>query len=244
MGENAQRIRIAILDDDVTMIDRIKKTIVKSELMQKYQPIFVSYVTVNELRWDIEDKSEYFQIYLLDIQVGQDNGLELAKYIRDRDAEAAIIFLTSYMEYSIEGYECSAYRYILKSQFEEKLLETLSGLFEKLKSGTVKTYFIDGQYSMEKIEEKDIIYLYKEGKYTYFSKECGMSRERKAMSEVLDSLTRDQFVLIEKGCAVNLEHVMSIHNLEVIMRNGEKLFCSRKQIGILKEKVRSYWGMK
>lgn len=235
-------IKIAILDDEVQVIEKVSKFIKRTLSDEKLGFELKEYTSVNELKWDIEDKKVFFDIYILDIEIGKDNGMEVARYIRSFDETAYLVFLTSYMEYSIEGYECDAYRYILKSQMEEKLGKTISTLCRKAALRNQKAYIIDIQNSLEKIYEHDIYYLYKESKYTYFVLKDNITRVRKALGEVVLELSDNLFVPIDKSCVVNIEHVMRIHNQEVIMRNEDRLKCSRTQLAVLKEKIKSAWG--
>ena len=49
------------------------------------------------------------------------NGMELARRIRQLYDSPYIIFVTSYMEYSIKGYEYNAWRYIVKDEMHQNL---------------------------------------------------------------------------------------------------------------------------
>ena len=62
------------------------------------------------------------------------NGLELAQKIRLKYLKPYLVFITSHMEYSVEGYEYNAYRYILKENMEEKLPPALEIMLEDLKT--------------------------------------------------------------------------------------------------------------
>lgn len=64
-------------------------------------------------------------IIFLDIDMGELNGLELAKKIRKEHPDVIIVFVTHYVEYSLEGYEVKALRYLMKSNLDEKLPECL-----------------------------------------------------------------------------------------------------------------------
>lgn len=79
-----------------------------------------------------EEKS--FDILLLDIEMGDMNGIELARKIRRENHLVQIIFITGYMEYVAEGYDVEALHYLLKPVTEEKLYGVLDRAAERLKS--------------------------------------------------------------------------------------------------------------
>ena len=69
--------------------------------------------------------AEKFDILLLDIMMPLFTGMELAHAIREIDAAAKIIFLTSSPEFAVESYEVKASGYLLKPLQKEKLHSVL-----------------------------------------------------------------------------------------------------------------------
>ncbi|CEP80451.1 two-component response regulator VirR-like [[Clostridium] sordellii] len=69
----------------------------------------------------LESNLKEIDILLLDIQMGQINGMDTARKIREVDNKMEIIFITSLIDYVQEGYEVRAYRYLLKPIEEEEL---------------------------------------------------------------------------------------------------------------------------
>ena len=72
-------------------------------------------------------------ILILDLDLGNDWGIEVAKEIRMRKIKCEIIFLTALDNYSREGYKVKAFRYILKDdnmymELEESLKEYIREL--------------------------------------------------------------------------------------------------------------------
>ena len=61
------------------------------------------YNTPGNLVWDLEEQT-YFDIFLIDIEMSGINGLELAQKIRLKHLKPYLVFITSHMEYSVEGY--------------------------------------------------------------------------------------------------------------------------------------------
>lgn len=236
-------IRIVVLDDDDFFLGKVVSLCNKICSENSFPAQIDKYTSAACLKWDLEEKKKAFDIYILDIELGEENGMELARYIRSFDENAYIIFLTSYLEYSLEGYECNAYRYILKNSAEEKLTETMKNLCRKIYYSVPKVHIIENQNTIEKIRLNEIIYLYKESKYTYFVLLDRTTRERKPINEVITELGNTQFMFLEKGIAVNLDHVMNIQNMTVTMRNNVVFHCSRTHIKQLKEAIRNTVGV-
>ena len=105
----------------------------------------------------LESNLKDIDILLLDIQMGQINGMDTARKIREVDNKMEIIFITSLIDYVQEGYEVRAYRYLLKPIELEELKKHLltcikeienknSYILIKNKSNTYKIYSNEIKY--------------------------------------------------------------------------------------------------
>ena len=75
-------------------------------------------------------------IALLDIEMPGMNGIELAKYIKEKYVECIIIFITAYdrFDYAIEAIHIKAFDYLLKPWKEERLFELINTAIENVRS--------------------------------------------------------------------------------------------------------------
>ena len=75
-------------------------------------------------------------IALLDIEMPGMNGIELAKYIKEKYADCIIIFITAYdrFDYAIEAMHIKAFDYLLKPWKEERLCELINTAIENVRS--------------------------------------------------------------------------------------------------------------
>ena len=55
-----------------------------------------------------------YDILLLDIEMGEMDGVELAKRIRQENDTVQLVFITGYPDYIGEGYEVAALHYLMK----------------------------------------------------------------------------------------------------------------------------------
>lgn len=94
-------------------------------------------------------------IALLDIEMPGMNGIELAKYIKEKYADCIIIFITAYdrFDYAIEAMHIKAFDYLLKPWKEERLCELINTAIENVR-GMQKT---DGIVHSQKDVIKDYI---------------------------------------------------------------------------------------
>ena len=75
-----------------------------------------------------------FDILLLDIEMGNMDGITMARKLRQDNDTIQIVFITGYSDYISEGYEVDALHYLMKPVKEEKLFQVLDKAVKKLDS--------------------------------------------------------------------------------------------------------------
>ena len=68
-------------------------------------------------------EQNYYDVIFLDISMRGQNGMELARKIREKEKDVILVFVTSDASYVFDGYEVGAYRYLMKPVDEKKLWE-------------------------------------------------------------------------------------------------------------------------
>ena len=184
---------------------------------------------------------EVFDLYILDVEMPKKNGMDVAREIRKRYPDPVIIFVTNYVDYAVDAYEVNTYRYIPKSMLEQKLLSAYDTLLPELLAKEERYYVIEKHTDIEKISYDSIIYMRKEGKYVIFYHSKGESSVRKPMSVVLEELNAKEFLVIDKGYAVNIKHIMGLKNHEVYMRDGTILPVGGIKVSQVSQAIADYW---
>ena len=84
-----------------------------------------------------------YQIIFLDINMKQMDGIETAKNVRAYTEESFVVFVTAYIDYSLEGYQVGASRYILKNNlnFREQIYECMDAITKKMKCFLTRKIF-------------------------------------------------------------------------------------------------------
>ncbi len=231
------KIRIAIVDDNSIIREKVanivRNVFVGSQILMR------EYTRAEALLFDEEQD---FDIYLLDIEMSGMNGIELSNAIRERGNKGEIIFLTSYEQYALQGYQSHAYAYLLKSDMDAKLSGVLEKLRDKLRETRSSYYVIETANRFEKIKIEDIRYIYKEEKNCIFVTADGDYRERITISEVHARLSGEGFVLVDKGMLVNILHVERIAGDSVYLGQGVQFRISRTHTKKMKDAVRQFWS--
>lgn len=95
---------------------------------------------------------------------------------------------------------------------------------------------------MEKIPYKDIFYIQRDGKNASIVSSTGVSKVRKSLQQVREELNAPEFIFIDRGCIVNIVHIMKICNSIAILKNGDQLPISRSHLQEVKRQINQFWG--
>lgn len=165
-----------------------------------------------------EDKN--YDILLLDIEMGQMDGVTMARQIRRDNETVQIVFITGYSEYIAEGYEVAALHYLLKPVNGEKLFAVLDRAVEKLRrSERCLTLTLSGE--MVRIPLHEIRYLDVQQNYvTVHGKEdYTVKRSLGEFEKLLD----EEFFRLGRGGIVNLAYIGRVTKTDVYLKDGAVL---------------------
>lgn len=189
------------------------------------------------------DAEVYFDIYVLDIQMPGINGIDLARRIRERYPDVCIIFVTSYSRFALESYEIDAYQYILKDKLAERLPRVMEKFFRKTAEETAADYYIiSTNNKLERFRFKDIIQIYRNGKYAVFVTKERTYKQRMSLNDAYKALPEGDFVFIERGIIVNIPHISGMDKSKITLSNSEVLTASRAYLKKVKEEITRYWS--
>ena len=200
------------------------------------------YTDSGNLLYDITEDGFYFDLILLDIEMPGSTGMELAKKIKPRLPNVKIIFITSHIEYAIDAFELSIFRYVPKDDAGGRLSAAIQDAIRLLVLEDGRSYTIRTSSRMEKIPYKTICYLERDGKNTAIITDKGTSRVRKSLQQVYTELDSEEFIYIDRGCIVNMIQIMQIHDGMAVLKSGVSLPVSRSHLQTVKEQINQYWG--
>lgn len=106
-------IKAAFCDDDPLMVDEISSLFNQYCAERNQKITYMVFESPLELLAETE-KGTHFDILLLDVIMPGQNGMNVAREIRQHDHTVKIIFLTSSSEFAVESYAVDAFFYHVK----------------------------------------------------------------------------------------------------------------------------------
>jgi DNA-binding LytR/AlgR family response regulator len=188
-----------------------------------------------------------YDVVFLDINMDRMDGLETAGKIREISKDIFIVFVTAYIDYTLEGYKVDAIRYILKNNntLKNAVRECMDAIRGKMNYSVTKKEF-------DFLEGKRSVYpdriLYAESnlhKLTFHIMEDGLREYTIYMTldELEKNLTGEGFLRIHQSYLVNLSHVEKVVRYSLFLDDGTELSIPKTRYKDVQKAVAEYRGI-
>jgi DNA-binding LytR/AlgR family response regulator len=170
--------------------------------------------------------------------------MDVARRIRQLRPDCLLIFITNFVEYSLEGYEVQAFRYLLKSEVEKKLNTYLAqaiSVFDK----THDCIRLNCEGDETDIPLSSLLYAETELRYLRLHVNAGPRdtlRTRMTMSELDSKLQSRGFLRVHKSFLVNMEYIQKLQSTAVYLPSGKTLPVSGHSYGKIKQEYLQWKG--
>lgn len=217
-------LTVAICDDDHEQIREFTRLLSEWGMERGYALTIQTYTSAENFLFSYTDCP--CDLLLLDIEMGAQNGVELARKLRLRGDMLPIIFVTGYSDYISEGYDVEALHYLLKPVSREKLFSVLDRFARRRKKKG--ELVLSGEEGIIHLSPEEILYCEAAGKKTQIHmREGRVFVCDGGIGEILSKLTAD-FICCHRSYIVNLRHARSVGRAEIHLDGGECIPLSRR----------------
>ena len=217
-------IKVAICEDQAKQQKLLSQYL--ENILVEYNSSYeiLNYQSGEEL---LSNYPENIDIFLLDIQMENITGMDVARKIREIDQKnAEIIFTTSLIEYIQEGYEVRAYRYLLKPiKYDDLKIHIMNCIKEREQKD--KYLIINEKNNIKKIKHSQIIYIEIQKKDVTIHTVNGDYLIKNTMDKIEKEIDNINFYRCHKSFLINLEYVDNIKQYMAVLENGEEVPISR-----------------
>jgi len=259
-GEIMKReLKIAIVDDQ----QNSRKTIYE-KLKRLEQTLTNVQLNINmyESSTTFLAGKDYYDIVLLDYEMPEMNGINVAYELELRPEKTKIIFVTGYEKLTRIMQQATQLEtvagFILKQDDEKEFQFQIRNVINKL----LNVYWIEIDYfSLDKDPEYDfanrqrskrihwkklldvrsIIYLQTTDKnvITMVTRE-GNFMMSKPLKDVIKQLPSLEFAYSERGTVINFRHILSVNKVDVLLVTNQKLLLTKKHFISFKKSYEEY----
>lgn len=217
-------IKIAFCDDEMEVLHQMNELLDRYRVERNEDITYAAFQSPFELMTEIE-KGIRPDILFLDVVMPGQNGMDVAKEIRQYDTNVKIIFLTSSPEFAVESYTVGAYFYQLKPIWEEsffRLMDSVLSECEKKKKNSLILHSKDG---ITRIDLQQLEYCEVLGRKLLFHLENGAVLEGAgSLDDLAGQLMQySNFFRPHRSFLVNMEYIQNISSRSIKMVNDAEI---------------------
>ncbi len=232
-------MKIGICDDDRSTVKSIVELVRSIDNSSSLS--ILEFYEGDELYENISE-GNIFDLIFLDIKLTNEDGIEVAKKIREIDKSVVIIFITAYSEFAISAFEVNAFRYLTKP-IDKEIFKNYYNL--ALKKIEESSQYISFKFNKKtfRIDANDIIYFESRKRVTYIKTKDGERKCYGKLNTIEEMLVKRGIIFFRtsQSLLLNPIYIYSYGTKEITLKNDEiipianskretigKLFCDMK----------------
>ena len=237
--------KIAICDDENYFTEDLKKII--SDCMLEKGLVFEIDTFSSGVKFiSLGIGMLKYSIIFLDINMDEVDGIMTAKKIREVSKEAFIVFVTAFVNYTLEGYKVDAIRYLLKggNNFKSAIDECISAIMEKMNYTVVAKKFNFNE-GVKEIALERLLYV----ESRLHKLEFHVQEDKMKVYTIYDTLNNleadlqnNDFARIHQSYLVSLKYLMSVTRYQAVLTDGTALVIPKARYTYVKDIFIAYRG--
>ena len=217
-------IKIAFCDDDMEVLHQMNELLDRYRVERNEDITYVAFQSPFELLTEIE-KGIRPDILFLDVVMPGQNGMDVAKEIRQYDTNMKIIFLTSPPEFAVESYSVGAYFYQLKPIWEESFFRLMDAVLAECEKKKKNSLILRSKDGITRIDLQQLEYCEVLGRKLLFHLENGAVLESAgSLDDLAGQLMQySNFFRPHRSFLVNMEYIQNISSRSIKMVNDAEI---------------------
>lgn len=229
-------MHIALVEDDAAACAQAVVLLKQYAQTHEQTISWLTYRSAEAFLFAMPDQA--FDLLLLDIRLGGQDGVTLAKTIRQRDANIAIAFLSNYEQYVFDGYDVDALAYIMKPLTLDKLAGLLTKTMARVQP---EALMLSLHGNLERIYLYDIRYVEASGHYLTIHTQTADLTLKDTLDHLQTQLIGTNFVRVHRAFVVNLNFVSSLEAADLTLNDGTDIPVARSKRSALKNQLLQHY---
>ena len=218
-------MKAVICDDDRENASEISK-IIKQFFLEKNIAVEVSYYSKGYELLERIKGGEQFDVIFMDINLITEDGINIIYDVRFLGCEVPVIFVTSYENRAIDGYDVDAFAFVTKKSMNEKLPKVLQKLYSYLYEK--RTIAIADKENMQLVNVDKVLFVESDKRSTLVHLYDQEITDSRSITHFAEILSEDDFVEVHKSVYVNISKIKRINTDTVELEEGIILPLSRR----------------
>ena len=224
-------LRIAICDDESYFAEELKE-LLSGYMMEKGFVFEIDTYNSGEELVGLGIKVIQYKVVFLDINMEKVDGITAAEKIRRISKEVFIVFVTAYMDYSLEGYRLDVVRYLLKGDANKLNYSIRKKEFRFIEG--IKEISLERLLYVESNLHKLAFYVMEDDMkiYTMYG----------TLNTLESELAENNFIRIHQSYLANIKHIKNVVRYKAVLISGIELAISKVRYTYVKKQFIAYQG--
>lgn len=213
-------MKIAISDDNDYTLDEIYQ--LTNTILCNEKNILVHKLSPQELLDIIASENIDYDLFILDIELGEFNGIPFAKKIKQINPNCEIIFISNYINYATDVYDVDHIYFITKDKIESHLERAIQKALVRYKTNNENTIIVTWQNNRYIIKISQILYIEALGRYLYYHTVSETIQCIDTLARVSNILP-SSFVRCHKSYIINMNYMVRFERTECILSSDKHI---------------------
>ena len=227
-------MRLAVCDDDRREQDLLEKALQGWDPTRSMEKFYDGVSLLAAAK-----ESPPFDVVFLDIYLPGENGIEIAKNLRQISPETGIVFVTTSRDHAVDAFSLDVLHYLVKPVTTEGIVESFRRL-TALRARQQKMFSFP--------VERDICTVYLSQIYTLesfnhdveISLDDGRQLQTRTPMYELEQKLDNRFLRIKRGVIVNMDHIERMGTDKCVLRDGRELFLATRDRSAIRASYNEY----
>lgn len=175
----------------------------------------------------VTEQEEPIDLLFMDIHLGDADGVELVKELNRGSVRIPTVFLSSLEDRIAEGYDVSAFHFLFKRQYKEKLPALMERFLNELYQN--KSILLQHHDTTVMLNFTEIYYVEPENRNTAIHTAVSCYQEKSSIQNFAKQLPEELFIEAYHSLYINIDHIRKVNMDSVVLDNDKELPVSRRK---------------
>lgn len=238
-------LKIAVCDDKYEHLKKISNMLERYFQAHSHASAKVEIFLSGAALLNRVEEAGGFDLYILDILMPEQSGIDIGRRLRKLGAWGELIFLSHSNDYAADSYDLRAFFYLLKPVEEGKLFRVLDQAMEKAGQKKQQAIVVETREGPRRILLEKILYCERAGRVMRCHCTDGMVDSQTLRGSfhhaVAPLLADSRFYLCGASFVLNFQHVAGVNGQTALLDNGETVSLPRSAAMDFKRAWGKYW---
>lgn len=227
-------VNVVIVDDDPADLQRTCDALV--QLTNRTDQNF-NIIMLSDPDQAVQSDAQW---YIIDIVLGNTDGFEVARKIKEKAPETYVMFCTTHDDLVFESFNTDVFYFIRKEHLYDDMTSALRK-FIRYESRKEKYFELHQKGASTAVQLNRIMYFESAGNEMFIHTNDGDEiKDRCSFPQLLKELPDDRFIQISRNFLVNCEYIVLIDEQTLFLKNGMHFKIVKERVSKVKRAYMNY----